>query len=215
MDRLMPEDELSVIRQEIDADFAMPVEERKKRKADRLDEILELLILSYMYGNEAANDMLFGSDFIESIGMGGQDGSPSPVSQDSPVRPIPIDVDSMNDAIYRIIADENWEQRVSEYYDTETGTADDVYRVVDTDSHRVYNDAIENVGTRSDGTVWKAWETMRDDKVRDTHEYLEGMRVPMNSRFYTFDGDSARYPGDFTLVQNNANCRCRIKLSRQ
>jgi hypothetical protein len=201
MDRLMPEDELSVVRQEIDADFAMPIEERRKRKADRIDEILELLILSYVYGNEAANDMLFGSEFLESLGF----------DED---RPIPVEVDSLNEAVYKRVADKNWEQRITEYYDSETGTADDVYRVVDTDSHRVYNDAILNVGERSDGTVWKTWETMLDDRVRDTHEYLQSMRVPINSRFWTFDGDSARYPGDFADPQNNVNCRCRIRLSR-
>ena len=201
MDRLMPEDELSVVRQEIDADFAMPIEERRKRKADRIDEILELLILSYVYGNEAANDMLFGSEFLESLGF----------DED---RPIPVDADSLNEAVYKRVSDKNWEQRITEYYDSETGTADDVYRVVDTDSHRVYNDAILNVGERSDGTVWKTWETMLDDRVRDTHEYLQSMRVPINSRFWTFDGDSARYPGDFADPQNNVNCRCRIRLSR-
>jgi hypothetical protein len=201
MDRLMPEDELSVVRQEIDADFAMPIEERRKRKADRIDEILELLILSYVYGNEAANDMLFGSEFLESLGF----------DED---RPIPVDADSLNEAVYKRVSDKNWEQRITEYYDSETGTADDVYRVVDTDSHRVYNDAILNVGERSDGAVWKTWETMRDDRVRDTHEYLQSMRVPINSRFWTFDGDSARCPGDFADPQNNVNCRCRIRLSR-
>lgn len=208
MDRLMPEDELSVVRQQIEADFAMPAEERKKRKADRIDEILELLILSYMYGNEAANDMLFGDDFIEDIGF-----TPDSTAG-STTRTIPIDVDSMNEAVYRKIADKDWEQRISDYYDSDNGTADDVYRVVDTDSHRIYNDAILNVGERSDGAVWKTWETMKDDKVRDTHEYLQSMRVPVNSRFYTYDGDSARYPGDFVSVENNANCRCRIRLTR-
>ena len=213
MDRLLPDDELSVIRQEIDADFALTPEERKQRKEDRIDEILELLILSYMYGNEAANDMLFGTDFIESLGFD-VDGQEEP---EEIVRTIPIDTDSMNDAIYTKIADKDWAQRVTEYYDSETGTADDVYRVVDTDAHRVYNDAISNVGERADGPdkpVWKRWETMLDDKVRDTHEYLQSMRVPMDRRFYTYDGDSARYPGDFSDPSNNVNCRCRIVIGR-
>ena len=209
MDRLLPEDELSVIRQEIDADFAMEPEERKKRKEERIDEILELLILSYMYGNEAANDMLFGSDFIEDLGF-----NPDDFGMESTDRTIPIDMDSMSEAVYRKVADKDWVQRVTEYYDSDSSTADDVYRVVDTDTHRVYNDSIENVGTRADGTVYKTWLTMQDDRVRDSHSYLEGMRVPMDSRFYTFDNDSARYPGDFADPANNVNCRCRIVLSR-
>lgn len=204
MDRLMPFDELSVVSERIKADFQLTPEQRKAVKEDRMDEILELLILSYLYGNEAANDMLYRTEIETRM-----------QSETETVRIVPIDTDSMNGSVYRDIAGENWEQRVSDYYDSEDGTADDVIRVLDTDSHRIYNDAIEDVGERSSGRIYKTWETMLDDRVRDTHEWLQSVRVPLNERFYTFDGDSARYPGDFTLPQNNINCRCRISLSRQ
>lgn len=204
MDRLMPFDELSVVSERIKADFQLTPEQRKAVKEDRMDEILELLILSYLYGNEAANDMLYRTEIETRM-----------QSETETIRIVPIDTDSMNGSVYRDIAGENWEQRVSDYYDSEDGTADDVIRVLDTDSHRVYNDAIEDVGERSSGRIYKTWETMLDDRVRDTHEWLQSVRVPLNERFYTYDGDSARYPGDFTLPQNNINCRCRISLSRQ
>lgn len=204
MDRLMPFDELSVMSERIKADFQLTPEQRKAVKEDRMDEILELLILSYLYGNEAANDMLYRTEIETRM-----------QSETETVRIVPIDTDSMNGSVYRDIAGENWEQRVSDYYDSEDGTADDVIRVLDTDSHRIYNDAIEDVGERSGGRIYKTWETMLDDRVRDTHEWLQSVRVPLNERFYTYDGDSARYPGDFTLPQNNINCRCRISLSRQ
>lgn len=200
----MPFDELSVVSERIKSDFQLTPEQRKAVKEDRMDEILELLILSYLYGNEAANDMLYRTEIETRMR-----------SETETVRIVPIDTDSMNGSVYRDIAGENWEQRVSDYYDSEDGTADDVIRVLDTDSHRVYNDAIEDVGERSSGRIYKTWETMLDDRVRDTHEWLQSVRVPLNERFYTFDGDSARYPGDFTLPQNNINCRCRISLSRQ
>lgn len=200
----MPFDELSVMSERIKADFQLTPEQRKAVKEDRMDEILELLILSYLYGNEAANDMLYRTEIETRM-----------QSETETIRIVPIDTDSMNGSVYRDIAGENWEQRVSDYYDSEDGTADDVIRVLDTDSHRIYNDAIEDVGERSSGRIYKTWETMLDDRVRDTHEWLQSVRVPLNERFYTFDGDSARYPGDFTLPQNNINCRCRISLSRQ
>lgn len=200
----MPFDELSVMSERIKADFQLTPEQRKAVKEDRMDEILELLILSYLYGNEAANDMLYRTEIETRM-----------QSETETVRIVPIDTDSMNGSVYRDIAGENWEQRVSDYYDSEDGTADDVIRVLDTDSHRIYNDAIEDVGERSSGRIYKTWETMLDDRVRDTHEWLQSVRVPLNERFYTYDGDSARYPGDFTLPQNNINCRCRISLSRQ
>ena len=53
---------------------------------------------------------------------------------------------------------------------------------------------------------------MRDDKVRETHDYLEGVEVDLASEFVTFDGDSAKFPGDFSRAENNVNCRCVIDL---
>lgn len=55
---------------------------------------------------------------------------------------------------------------------------------------------------------------MMDDRVRDTHSYLEGMEVPYNARFYTYDGDSAEAPGMFSLPENNINCRCVVEIIR-
>lgn len=204
MDRLMPFDELSVVSERIKADFQLTPEQRKAVKEDRMDEILELLILSYLYGNEAANDMLYRTEIETRM-----------QSETETVRIVPIDTDSMNGSVYRDIAGENWEQRVSDYYDSEDGTADDVIRVLDTDSHRIYNDAIEDVGERSSGRIYKTWRTMEDLRVRDPHAYLEGMTIPIDRRFYSYNGQSARYPGDFGTPEMDCNCRCRIELSRR
>ena len=218
MDRLPPFDQLAVLRSELESDFAAGPEERKRRKRDRIDEILEMLIMAYMYGNESANTMLFGPDIVDTI------------DQDEPNRPVRIDVDDMNKSVFKDIAGKDWEQRVSEYYDSDSGTVDDVIRVVDTDMNRIYNDSVLDVGEKANAgrvewsnedlpapdtkaRVMKTWVTMADDRVRDTHDYLEGMTVPVDGRFWTFDSDYARYPGDFQLPQNNINCRCRISLS--
>lgn len=197
-DRLPPFEQLETLRSELEDDFSGGIEERKRNKKRRIDEILEMLIIAYMFGNESGNYMLSGET--------------APIQDDEEL-PIPIRVDSMNGSIFRKIADKTWEERVSEYIDDEAGTVDEIIRVVDTDLNRVYNDSILDVGERADGTVMKTWETMMDERVRDTHDYLQSTSVPIDRRFYTFDGDSARYPGDFTLPQNNVNCRCRISLS--
>ena len=56
--------------------------------------------------------------------------------------------------------------------------------------------------------VEKVWATMEDERVRETHNLLDGVGVPLGTLFVTIDGDSARYPGDFTKAENNTNCRC-------
>lgn len=218
MDRLPPFDQLSVLRSELESDFAAGPEERKRRKKDRIDEILEMLIMAYMYGNESANTMLFGPDIVDTI------------DPDEPNRPVRIDVDDMNKSVFKDIAGKDWEQRVSEYYDSDSGTIDDVIRVVDTDMNRIYNDSVLDVGEKANAgriewtnedlpapdtkdRVMKTWQTVLDDRVRDQHSYLEGMTIPVGRRFYTYTGDSARYPGDFSDPNNNCNCRCAISLS--
>lgn len=207
-DRLPPFEQLNVLRSELESDFAGGIEQRRRNKKRRIDEILEMLIIAYMFGNEAGNYMLSATtETIRTVA--------DKVVEEKPdtERTINIEVDAMNDAIYRRIADKTWEQRVSEYLDDDNGTVDEIIRVVDTDLNRVYNDSILDVGERAKGPVMKTWETMMDERVRDTHDYLQSISVPIDRRFYTFDGDSARYPGDFTLPQNNVNCRCRISLS--
>lgn len=207
-DRLPPFEQLETLRSELESDFAGGIEQRRRNKQKRIDEILEMLIMAYMFGNEAGNYML--SSATETI----QTVADQTVEESPEVeRTVDIEVDAMNDAIYRRIADKTWEQRVSEYMDADNGTVDEIVRVVDTDLNRVYNDSILDVGERADGPVMKTWQTMEDDRVRLGHEILDQVKIPVDKRFYSFDGDSARYPGDFTLPQNNCGCRCRIVLS--
>ena len=223
MDRLPPWDELSNLRTELDDTFRAGTEERKRRKPYIIDEILEMLIMAYMYGNEAGNTMLYGEEVVDTPVL--TDSTEEAYSDlNGPNRVIPIRTDDMNEAVFRTVAGKNWEQRITEYLDDENGTVDEIIRVVDTDMNRIYNDSILNVGERAEETeseqgepkqtVMKKWVTMADDRVRDTHDYLEGTSVPVNRRFYTFDGDSAMYPGGFELPQNNVNCRCRISISQ-
>ena len=210
MNGLISQDELSVISERLRADFALTVEERKKLLDDRIDEILDMLLMQYIYGNEDANEMLGISvdwsrtDTTETTYTPGTD-------------PYRIDTDRMERVVDAVVADKTWKDRVREWYGSENGTADDIVRIIETESHRVYNDSILDVGEQAEadtGGVSKTWFTVGDDRVRDTHEYLEGATVPVNRRFYTFDGDSAMYPGGFTMPQNNIRCRCSIWLSR-
>lgn len=199
MDRLPPFDELSNLRSELESDFAAGMEQRKRNRDGRIDEILDMLIVAYMFGNEAGNEMLYG---------------PTELSNGEVKRTIDIDLDEMDDAIFRQIAGKDWQERVTEYLDDLQGTVDDIIRVVDTDINRIYNDAVLDVGERSDGTVMKTWQTMEDEKVREGHMVLDGVTIPVDSRFWTIGGDSARYPGDFTSPELNINCRCRLYLSK-
>lgn len=208
MDRLLPFDELNILRTMVTNIFMVGSEQRKSYTDYVIDEMLDILILAYLNGNEAANFML------------GEN--------------VAIDSEALTESVNRKIADKTWKDRVTEYMASETATVEDVMKVAETDSHRIYNEALYAVGkaveersasapkSTNEGVpsgekktkVVKTWETMLDDRVRDTHDYLEGTTIPFDERFYTYDGDSADRPGDFAFPENNINCRCRIVLSK-
>lgn len=112
-----------------------------------------------------------------------------------------------DEEIYRKFDNKDFVDRVTQY--AELGNASDIIRVIETDGNRVYNFGGIN-GAKESGAETKTWYTMMDDRVRDTHDYLEGVTVPIDDKFVTYDGDEARFPCDFSDPSNNVNCRCTV-----
>ena len=121
-----------------------------------------------------------------------------------------IDAREMKDTIYRRIAGEDFEQRVKKW--ALEGNIYGLLVVLHTETQRVFNESMYHFAKRK-GYATKTWHTMEDDRVRDTHAYLDWMEIPIDAMFFTYDGDSARFPGDFALPQNSINCRCYLKFN--
>lgn len=88
----------------------------------------------------------------------------------------------------------------------------EMQRLMSAEYHRMYNlgayDVVEEIQRTDNVAILKEWHTVGDEKVRDTHRFLEGYQVPLDEFFYTFDGDKALYPGGFEKPENNIGCRC-------
>lgn len=201
--RQLPEfDELNIIRLTLGEEvFAMVREDGKPNRKRCEDIIFDLLTMGYVYGIEVA-----GLDLETDI---------------------PVDNARMREVAMLPTAGETFAQRLDHHITEFEQSTDDVVAATDklvnalsvlaeTETHRTINqgimDGAEWYEAETGNTVYKQWVTMRDDRVRDTHDYLEGATVPLSARFYTYDGDSARFPGDFAFVENNANCRCTLAL---
>ena len=187
---LLPWDRLNVIRTRIES-MAIEYEwngEKRKRFNPRecCDLILDWLIECYLLGDEYVRSQ-FGDP-----GFG------------------TVDIDEMYSTVYKKVAGRNFEERVTEY--AKDGDVESIMRVADTDATRVFNDSSLNSATRL-GATQKTWNTMADWRVRDTHNYLEGMTVGIADDFYTYDGDHAPGPGGFGNASNNCNCRCWLTFS--
>lgn len=155
---------------------------------DRKYDILSLLINAYRKGVQAASEML--------------------------AYDLTVDVRSMDEVIYLVIDDKTFEDRVADH--VLSGDLQGLQTLAESEFHRVYNAAVLDGGHQYQSSVGygvtKNWYTVMDDKVRETHRYLEGASVSLDEEFWTFDGDHAAYPGGFTKAENNVNCRCTVEL---
>ena len=194
---LMPFDELNTFTEMVREYKLEPhsLSEKEKLRDDLWEYIEFLLIEAYTYGNVQA---------MQDLGM--LDKDPAEI----------VKTDEMQEVINKEIAGKTYKQRIREYLDDDNSTVEDFVRVADTDMTRVYNAGVE-AGGRNSGLsgVRKQWVTMGDDRVRETHAYLDGVTVPYEKDFFTFDNDHAKAPGLFTDPSNNCNCRCSLKLIRE
>lgn len=122
--------------------------------------------------------------------------------------------DGLDDkAVNLEIKEETFRQRIHEQ--VEKDSLEGVLRIIDTESHRDYNTGVYDAAKESGiPNIMKRWNTMMDDRVRDQHQWLEGVMVGLDDYFYSDDGDSAMFPGDFDNPALNVNCRCSISLVR-
>ena len=194
----------------------MPAERKKK---EIVDEVYELLILAYLFGMErAAGDIRQYEEEQEKAQQEAQPENPSQASAQnfaempSQEAEINYSPQEMYEAIYKPVAGETFEERIDRRLREGTLDKETLSRIIDTDYHRceetgAYNTA-QQYAESSGRQAYKSWMTMMDSRVRETHWSIQSVEVPMDGRFYTFDGDSARFPGDFEFADNNINCRC-------
>jgi hypothetical protein len=179
-------DELNRLDEEIRQRFGdAQLTDRREEEEDIIDELLDLFLLAYAMGNSVTNDNL-SSNY-----------SPS--------------VDNVMKVVDAKVAGKTWRERVEDYFES-GGTGADIARIADTEMHRIANTAALDTAKYAKAKN-KTWVTMLDDRVRETHDYLEGMTVGIDEDFYTYDGDHASAPGLFELAENNINCRCELLFS--
>ena len=211
MRSILPLDEINKLNESIRARFQKG---EKPKAEDILDEMLDIFLLTYATANRVTGGSL--------------DYEYEPTTEE------------VMETVNEVVAGETWTERVENYLEsigsaegaarnatgkTSSGSAaptgktdpdtiaNDLVRIVETESHRIANEAALKTAGEA-GATSKKWVTMLDDKVRDTHIYLEGQTVPYDADFYTYDGDHARAPGLFTLPENNINCRCELQFTK-
>ncbi|MED5041490.1 phage minor head protein [Geobacillus stearothermophilus] len=88
-------------------------------------------------------------------------------------------------------------------------------RIVRTEAHRAVEtgklQAAEHA--HKNGVIMvKVWNTMHDQRVRDRHRKLDGVKIPVDEEF-KIGSDRAKAPGLFLRPENSINCRCFLSYS--
>lgn len=105
-------------------------------------------------------------------------------------------------------------ETVSSLYEKDITDPTAFQTMLEAEANRCWNTGFIEAGKGEDGLL-KTWETMGDDRVRLTHDYLEGKTIPFDEEFITIGGDSAMAPGMFEDATNNCNCRCWLTYKKQ
>ena len=206
-------DELDVLAKRlIEETENLPPEQKRKHITD---EVYELLVLAYIYGIDRVQrqDIEGGLPRSESEAVfTALERSEQPKTEE-----IPYKTEDLYRALYKPVAGETFEERISRRIQEGTLDRETLRRILETDYHRMEETgAYDRAVSYSEETgllPYKVWQTMRDDRVRDTHQYIEGVEVPLDAWFYTYDSDTARFPGDFELPENNIGCRCWLRYT--
>lgn len=185
MASILPFDELNRLELRLRERFPDGKLVKEEDYEDIIDEMLDLFLLAYAMGNSVTNENL-SSDYAPTLD------------------------DALNTVDERI-AGKTWRERVEEYFD-ENGSVDDLLRIAETEMHRDANESALETAQQA-GANWKTWATMLDDKVRETHDYLEGETVAIDEDFYTWNGYHAPAPGMFGVPEEDINCRCELIFS--
>ena len=185
MTSILPFDELNVLKESLSEHFEDGRIKSRKDKDDIEDMLLDLFLLAFARGR-VVTEMRF----------------PSNWNPDSNEVMRTVDAN---------IAGETWRQRVEDYYEN-GGSVGDIIRIAETETHRIANTAAIHAA-QAGGATMKTWATMLDDRVRETHDYLEGVTVGIDEEFYTWEGNHAPAPGMFGIPEEDITCRCELVFS--
>lgn len=187
MSTILPFDEINaLIREDYSSVANLDINEQTRRITDKL---LDILIFAYTVGI---------SETRKALEVDVED-----------------EIDEMYEIIWSRIGGETFEDRVRTHVENHDAgrlavlAESEAHRVCETAGYRGARRASEEFGI----TVGKRWETMLDDRVRDTHRYLQSDVVPLGQEFYTYDGDHAQFPGGFQNASENVGCRCHVEYT--
>ena len=153
---------------------------------DIIDEMLDLYLLGYAYGIQDTNE-----------------------SMETDEHPT---AEQAEQSIYYRVDGKTFEDRVRDHIKTDA-PVEDFIRIIETEGMRNFCSGGYDTAVKA-GANWKIWRAVMDEKTRDTHFYLNGIKVAIDADFYSASGASAPEPRKFGVGEEDCNCRCTLRYEK-
>lgn len=183
---IMPFDELNRFKDELPIHFEDGKIRSKADEEDIIDELFELFLLSYSTGRNITEADLDTETHVT--------------------------LDEVMDTVDEEVAGKTWKERVHEYFEN-GGTEADIVRIAETETHRITNKAAFVTAGKA-GATKKVWHCLMLPTSRDSHIYLDGVEAPLDGEFYSINGGSTLFPGQWGIAEEDVNCLCWLTFKR-
>lgn len=181
----MPFDEINALKQRLQDAKQADTAAFERSKGKYIDEVTDLLLMAYFYGQ---------TDVMDQLGA-----------------TLPMSERRVRAVLEQPVAGKTYKERLSEYI--EQGNLGDIDRVIETETHRVYNQAAFEAA-REAGATMKTWNCMMLPTSRDSHVYLNDVTIPMDAAFYSINGGTTMFPGQWGIAEEDVNCLCTLTFSK-
>ncbi len=81
-------------------------------------------------------------------------------------------------------------------------------RIIETEGHRLEEQAKLDVARKSTKPLLKEWVSMRDSHVRQSHQILDGVTIPLDDDFVSPSGAVGQAAALIGTAEDEINCRC-------
>lgn len=100
-------------------------------------------------------------------------------------------------------------KKVAEKFTMDYGKAK---RIVQTEGHRIHETTkFETMAeVNKELGLIKTWHCVKDEKVRHSHQSLDGVEVKFDEEFESISGAKTLRPGEFGVAEEDINCRCFV-----
>ena len=187
MTSLVPFDELNTLRATLPQHFDEEGHIKSRKDCeDIIDELLDLFLLATANGVVQTNEEL-GGDYAPGM-------------------------TTVTDIVDREIAGKTWRDRVYEHFE-QGGTEADIMRIAETEAHRDSNEAAI-ITAKANGAKTKTWHCMMLPTSRDSHIFLDGVSAPIDGEFYSINGGSTQFPGEWGIAEEDCGCLCYLTYSK-